>query len=293
AHLGRHGHDGRARLPQPVRRARPVLRTAGARHPRRRRGGGAAERRRRRARPRPLPLRPGGAQPVTADVGSLPSVLEALQVKSAAAQISERLVTAIALGEFVPGQRLPPERSLAAMLGVSRTSLREALHSLAGQGYVEIRRGRNGGAFVLERWLPPSAEMIRRTLGPNWAAFEWLFDLRHMIEPLIARTAAERWQPRDLERIEAALAAYDGAPDREASRAADAALHASIADATQNPYLASLSRRIREQVSLGFQAEPYSDEIRRTAIEQHRALVAAIAVRDGAAAADVATEHFL
>jgi DNA-binding FadR family transcriptional regulator len=146
---------------------------------------------------------------------------------------------------------------------------------------------------VLERWLPSSPAMVRRTLGVNWPAFEWLFDLRRMIEPLIARTAAARWQPSDLHRIEAAVVAYTDAGDREASRAADAALHAAIADATQNPYLASLSLRIREQVSLGFQAEPYSDEIRRAAIEQHRALVGALARRDGDAAAAIAGEHFL
>src|SRR5439155_13188388 len=103
---------GRARLPQPVRRPGALLRAARPRDPRRRRGGGAAEHRRRRARARALPLRAGGSRPVTADVGSIPSVLEQLEVKSAAAQISERLVTAIALGEFVPAQRLPPERAL-------------------------------------------------------------------------------------------------------------------------------------------------------------------------------------
>jgi GntR family transcriptional repressor for pyruvate dehydrogenase complex len=230
---------------------------------------------------------------VNDEIAAIAGVLEPLRMRSAAEQISERLVTAFALGEYVPGQRLPPERALSSMLGVSRKSLRESLHSLAAQGYVEIRRGRAGGAFVLERWLPRSAEMIRRTLGGNWPAFEWLFDLRRMIEPLIARTAAERWEPPDLRRIEAAVTAYTGARDREESRAADAEVHAAIGQATQNPYLAGLSLRIREQISLGFQAEPYTDEIRQTAIEQHQQLLAAIAARDGDAAAAVADEHFL
>ncbi|HEY1367261.1 MAG TPA: FCD domain-containing protein [Gaiellaceae bacterium] len=226
------------------------------------------------------------------DLDLVGTVLEPLQVRKAGHQIAERLVTAIALGEFVVGQRLPPERALSAMLGVSRKSVREALHALADDGYVEIQRGRNGGAVVLSAWQPPSAEMIRRTLGVNWAAFEWLLDLRRLIEPLIARTACERWEPADLQRIEAARDAYDQAADRDASRAADAALHAAVADATQNPYLANLSRRIREQVSLGFSSEPYSADIRRTAIGQHRALVEAIAARDADEAAAIAAEHF-
>jgi GntR family transcriptional repressor for pyruvate dehydrogenase complex len=230
---------------------------------------------------------------VTPELGPIGTVLEPLQVLNAAQQISERLVTAIALGEYVPGQRLPSERALSSLLGVSRKSVREALHLLAADGYVEIRRGRNGGAVVLERWLPPSSAMVRRTLGGNWAAFEWLFDLRHMIEPLIARTAAERWQQPDLERIESAVEAYAAAPDREASRAADAAVHAAVADATQNPYLASLSHRIREQVTLGFHSEAYTDEIRQAAIRHHRELLGALARRDADAAAAIAGEHFL
>ena len=48
-------------------------------------------------------------------------------MQTAGERIAERFVTAIALGEFVPGQRLPPERELAAMLEVSRTTVREAL----------------------------------------------------------------------------------------------------------------------------------------------------------------------
>ncbi|HZQ64407.1 MAG TPA: FCD domain-containing protein [Gaiellaceae bacterium] len=220
-------------------------------------------------------------------------LLGPLQLRTTGEQIAERLVTAIALGEFVPGQRLPPERALATMLGVSRRSVREALHSLAGDGYVEIVRGRNGGAVVRASWLPRSAELVRRTLGENWAVFEWLFDLRQLIEPLIARTAARRRSAHDVEQIQNACARYRAAGDREASRAADAALHAAVADATGNPYLANLSRQIRAQVSLGFEAEPYSRSIRERAIVQHEELAAAIAARRPEQAAELARRHFM
>jgi GntR family transcriptional regulator, transcriptional repressor for pyruvate dehydrogenase complex len=187
------------------------------------------------------------------------TVLEPLRLRNAAEQIADRLVTAIALGEFVPGQRLPTERELEAMLDINRRSIRDAIHELAGAGYVEIRRGRNGGAYVRAAWGPRSAEMVRRTLLPNWKRFEWLFDLRRLIEPLIARTAADRYETEDEPRIREALAEYLAAEnDREASRAADQALHTAIAQATQNPYLARLSMQLRAEVSLGFQAEPFS-----------------------------------
>jgi GntR family transcriptional regulator, transcriptional repressor for pyruvate dehydrogenase complex len=225
-----------------------------------------------------------------ADVGT---VLEPVQLRNAAEQIADRLVTAIALGEFVPGQRLPTERELSGMLGVSRTSVREALHRLAGAGYVEIQRGRSGGAFVRASWTPASASMIRRTLAPHWKAFEWLFDLRTLVEALIARTASERHDEADAEAIRLALDAYtEAGTDREASRAADQALHTAIAAATKNPYLSRLSRHIRAQVSLGFQAEPYSADIRRRAVEQHGRLVDAVLAREPDEAAEIAAEHF-
>jgi GntR family transcriptional regulator, transcriptional repressor for pyruvate dehydrogenase complex len=238
----------------------------------------------------PVPLLPtDGSAEELFDVGA---VFGPLRLRNAAEQITERFVTAIALGEFVPGQRLPSERELSSMLGVNRSSVREALHRLAGAGYVDIQRGRNGGAYVRAAWGPASPGMIRRTLAESWSRLEWLFDLRRLVEPLIARTASERRGEDDIAAAERALADYLAAPDRESSRAADQAIHWAIARATQNPYLAHLSRQLRAQVSLGFGAESDSSELRRRAIGQHEELVAAVAEGRGEDAAVIAREHF-
>jgi GntR family transcriptional repressor for pyruvate dehydrogenase complex len=220
------------------------------------------------------------------------SVLEPVRLRNAGEHVADRLVTAIALGEFVPGQRLPSERDLSSTLGLSRTTVREAVQRLAALGYVEVRRGRNGGAYVKTSWGPQAREMIGRTLLPGWDRFERLFDFRQLVEPLIARTAAERRSSEDVERIDGALRAYLDAPDREASRAADQALHEAVAAATRNPYLANLSTSIRSEISLGFGAEPYSDAIRGKAVRDHTKLAQAIADGDPAAAARIAAVHF-
>ena len=68
--------------------------------------------------------------------------LAPITMQTAGERIAERIVTAIALGEFVPDQRLPTERDLAAMLEVSRTTVREALQRLQAAGYVTTKRGR-------------------------------------------------------------------------------------------------------------------------------------------------------
>src|SRR5690349_11695944 len=101
-------------------------------------------------------------------------------------------MTAIALGEFTPGQRLPAERDLAAQLGVSRTTVRDALARVVNSGLLEVRRGRSGGAFVCQPWTTDSARAVRATLGPRWDELQSAFDMRLLVEALVARTAAER-----------------------------------------------------------------------------------------------------
>lgn len=225
--------------------------------------------------------------------GSADRVLEPLTLKTAPEQIADRLATAIALGEFVPGQRLPAERDLAAQLGVSRATVREALQRLSTGGYLEIRRGRLGGAFVRDGWRPDSAAVIHRTLVVHWDRFESLLDFRTLVEPLIARTAAERADASDDQAIRAALERYRAAgPDREASRAADEALHLAVARATHNDHLVAISRRVRTEVSLGFSAEPYSVSIRERALGEHAQLAEAVIRRDPEAAGRIAGHHF-
>ncbi len=216
-----------------------------------------------------------------------------LDRRNAAQQIADRVVTAIALGEFVEGQRLPAERELARMLGTARPTIREALQRLESQGFVAIHRGRNGGAFVQPFDSAAARDSVRQTLLPTWAEFEVLFDFRTLIEGLVAATAATRRTPGDVSAIESALDAYRGASDsRESSRSADEALHRAIATATHNRYLLELSAELRAKVSLGFLAEPYSPVLRRRALEQHPALVAAIVDGDAERAARLAGEHF-
>ncbi|MGW0632346.1 FadR/GntR family transcriptional regulator [Streptomyces sp. NPDC002758] len=222
-----------------------------------------------------------------------PAVLEPLDMPSAGERIADRLVTAIALGNFVPGQRLPSERDMAAMLGVSRASVREALQRLAAEGYVEVRRGRNGGAHVTTDWLPASAEKVRRTLLPSWRALEELLDCRSCVEEMIATVAARRRTDEDTDAIQSALASYrDAGDDRELSRAADEALHGAVARATHSPYLIQLSEHLRQAVGLGFRAEPYTTALRQTALEQHGELARAVIEGRPPQAGETAARHF-
>lgn len=219
-------------------------------------------------------------------------ILGPFRIWTAGERIAERLVTAIALGEFVPGERLPTERDLAAQLEVSRSTVREALQRLQAAGYVTTRRGRGGGTFVRTSQGDGAEDMIRRTLEPAWEELTELLDFRQLVERAVARTAAERRDERDMDAIRAAVTAYERAPDRAASRRADQALHSAIAHAAHSRGLLELSGRLRRQVSLGFDAEPYSPAVRRRALRQHPEIADAIIAGDADTAASLAALHF-
>jgi GntR family transcriptional regulator, transcriptional repressor for pyruvate dehydrogenase complex len=221
-------------------------------------------------------------------------VLRPVRLPTAAAEVADRLVTAIALGEYPPGERLPPERELAQMLGVSRSTFREASGRLLAIGIVDIRRGRQGGTYVRESWTAASAEAVRRTLLPRWDEMEQLFDLRCLVEGMVARVAALRRGGDDVERMRAALGRFSSAQTPRQEHAADIAFHQAVVAATRNPQIAGLTRDLLTRVSLGFPIEPYDGDraVYQRALAEHTALFEAIEAGDAERAGATAQHHF-
>jgi DNA-binding FadR family transcriptional regulator len=99
---------------------------------------------------------------MTTPTVDLTGVLRPVRQGNAFEETVERMLTVIKLGLVGPGERFPAERELAAQLGVSRLTLRDAIHELHSAGYVCSRRGRFGGTFVTyDRPAPDSAELAR------------------------------------------------------------------------------------------------------------------------------------
>lgn len=110
--------------------------------------------------------------------------------------VVERLLALLRSGELACGERLPAERTLSAQLGVSRTSLRDALARLELMGYLEVRQG--GGTVV----RAPSAETLclpfQGLLRGLPRAAQDLLEFRRMLEPEAAALAAQRRSPEQL-----------------------------------------------------------------------------------------------
>src|SRR3954454_12814964 len=105
-------------------------------------------------------------------------------------QIAARLIALITERQLKAGDRLPPERELAASMGVSRSSLREALRALAMLGVTEMRQG--DGTYLTS--LRPDALMrpVGLVLSLSDAGLQELFEARKLVEPGLAALAAQR-----------------------------------------------------------------------------------------------------
>jgi DNA-binding FadR family transcriptional regulator len=103
-----------------------------------------------------------GCPPMTSPAIDLTGVLRPVRQGNAFEETVERLLTVIKLGLVGPGERFPAERDLATQLGISRLTLREAIHELQEAGYVCSRRGRFGGTFVIYSRPSPSSAEVRR-----------------------------------------------------------------------------------------------------------------------------------
>ncbi|MFC7716342.1 FadR/GntR family transcriptional regulator [Nonomuraea recticatena] len=95
-------------------------------------------------------------------------MLRPVRAGNAFEETVERLLQAIKLGMVAQGEKLPPERELAVQLGISRVTLREAIRALQEAGYLDVRRGRYGGAFVIYAPPPPGTGTSGRR-SPRWA----------------------------------------------------------------------------------------------------------------------------
>jgi GntR family transcriptional repressor for pyruvate dehydrogenase complex len=239
--------------------------------------------------------RSGEGRCVEGQVREVPSVgtlSRPLEIWTAVDEVADRLLTAIALGEFVPGERLPVERALVSMLGVSRSTVHAAMGRLRSAGVVEVRRGRAGGAFVRNVWSGGSADAVTRTLGARWSHLEELFDLRGLVEGMVARTAAERRTDHDIEALHRALERFARAVTPQDEHAADAAIHDAVTAATGNKEVAVLSQRLLATITAGIAIEPYSRDVFDRALAEHQALVDAVVAGDVERAGRVAESHF-
>ncbi|WP_433507704.1 FadR/GntR family transcriptional regulator [Pseudonocardia halophobica] len=137
--------------------------------------------------------------------------LRVQRVRPAYRQVADELRSQIMQGMLEPGARLPAEAELTRMFGVSRSTVREALRSLASQHLIETRRGVQGGSFVSAPDPTKLVEDVGSALGVLVATPQLrigdLLEARLLLEPAAARLAAQRADEETVEALRAAATA--------------------------------------------------------------------------------------
>ncbi len=234
---------------------------------------------------------------MTALEGELP-LIGSVRATATYELVVEQLRRAIYLGRFLPGDKLPPERDLASQIGVSRTTIREAVRVLEGEGLVTVRRGATGGLVVLgQAKLTPG--QVKSYMEAQRGILDSVFEFRLANECAAASLAATRRTDAHLKRLERALGEMDrlGATPEARERTAniarfsawDSEFHLGIAQASLNPLLVKAVEDARAAMFLP--VGRVFTRLEDNANDHHAAIFAAVRDRDAAAATARMRDH--
>ena len=205
-------------------------------------------------------------------------------------RIAARLISLIAERQLLPGDKLPPERDLAAAMQVSRPSLREALRALAMLKIVEIRQG--SGTYVTSLKPEVLIEHLDFVFSIDDATFAELLEARQMLEPGLAAAAATRATDEELVQLRACVSRSAAhVDDPEAFLAADLELHQLISAAARNQIIARVMESLARLGMASRRRTVILPGVRTQTLRDHQALVEALLRRDSEAAANIMRRH--
>lgn len=210
--------------------------------------------------------------------------------------IMQQLETMILEGALKPGQRLPPERELAAQFEVSRPSVREAMQKLAARGLLVSRQG--GGTFVAEDLGAGFSDPLLELFKAHPESQYDLLEFRHALEGVSAYYAALRATPADKASIQSCfdqLQAFHDQKTFDKEVAADVEFHLAIAAATHNVVLLHMMRALftllRQHIWDNLEQIYPKGEMRELIHQQHELLLQAILDSKPEAARGAAHDH--
>jgi GntR family transcriptional repressor for pyruvate dehydrogenase complex len=217
-----------------------------------------------------------------------------IKPRKISSQIAEQIRSSILAGEFAPGDKLPPERELAEMFGVSRPSVREALNVLASSGLVMSYQG--GGTVVMSLVETTSSNSLSELIRVQQDRALDVIEVRKCMESWTTWYAAQRALPDDIRRMEEIISGMKRNLElKEPSEDLDANLHIIIARATHNivwlHLMQSIFDAMKEFQQSVWRAVYLTQEDHQLLYEHHNAIVQAIKAKDPQAARDAMVLH--
>ena len=214
---------------------------------------------------------------------------EIIKRESTLEVIVQQIKDQIKKGILKPGEKLPPERKLADLLGVSRASVREAIQALAFSGYLEVIQGK--GTYILEI-ATQYDEIVNFFSGISNYSLEYLMEARIMLEGEFARLAALNASQEEIDVIERVFNEIASSKDLNTFFVKDLEFHLTIAKATHNPIMNGLMKIIGEMLYKETRKIiEISKDTRENTIETTRELVQAIKKRNAEQARELMSKH--
>lgn len=217
-----------------------------------------------------------------------------IKPKKVSTQIAEQIRSSILAGEFNPGEKLPPERELAEMFGVSRPSVREALNILTSSGLVETYQG--GGTLVRSLVENTAAMPLSELIRIDGDRALDVIEVRKGMESWTAWYAATRALPEDIRRLEAVIEGMrKNLEELKHSEDFDAHFHMLVARATHNVVWSHMMQSIFEAMQ-EFQRDVWravylTEEDQRLLFNHHLKIYEMIRDRDADGARGAMLEH--
>ncbi len=217
-----------------------------------------------------------------------------IKPKKVSSQIADQIRESILAGDFTPGEKLPPERELAEMFGVSRPSVREALNMLSSAGLVMSYQG--GGTVVLSLVDTGQGNTLSDLIRSQQDRALEVIEVRKCMESWTAYYAAQRALPEDLRRMEEILAGMEkNLAGHLPSEDFDANLHIVIARATHNivwlHLMQSIFDAMKEFQRGVWRAVYLTHEDHNLLYAHHCAIVTAIRSRNAEGAREAMMHH--
>ena len=217
--------------------------------------------------------------------------------------VLDRIESQIVSGALRAGERLPPERELAALLGVSRAAVREALRILEAQGAVrsQVGKGPDSGTTIDRVPRDALARLLRLHVALGSFPIEDVVDTRVALERSSVALACRNARPQDLALMRKALMDMDDEDvDRETFNQRDTDFHVALADAGGNRLMSDVTCAIRESVRMpilaSMSAMPQTGaqgwpEVRDGLRADHHAIFTAVEAGQAEQAADQMEAH--
>lgn len=204
--------------------------------------------------------------------------------------ILEHFYRRIVEGRLKWGERLPPEKQVAQLLGVSRTSLREAMQHLEMLGILDVRHG--VGTFLARSPTNLLTHPVRWALTSEAQPIRQLLETRRALEKSIAGLAADRATPEDILHLRQHLEAMRQAASHEAFIDADVEFHIALGRCTRNAVLLQMITSIRSLLYEVVSRGTHNPAAVASAIKSHEAILGAVEAHD-AATADAAMDRHI